>query len=136
MVTKRQQVDLQKDKALFLRGSISGGIMAFTKEEKNVLFIIIFAAIAGMFITLFFSYNARISLKQFEKNGKININTAPMETLDTLPGIGETIASRIVERREIKGNFKSVYELVEVKGMTKKRFEKIKPLLSVEDTEK
>ncbi|MEI7640232.1 MAG: helix-hairpin-helix domain-containing protein [bacterium] len=110
--------------------------MAFTKEEKNVLFIIIFAAIAGMFITLFFSYNARISLKQFEKNGKININTAPMETLDTLPGIGETIASRIVERREIKGNFKSVYELVEVKGMTKKRFEKIKPLLSVEDTEK
>jgi len=47
----------------------------------------------------------------------VNINTAPSEELQTLRGIGPVLAGRIIEYREAKGGFKSVDELLEVKGI-------------------
>ena len=47
----------------------------------------------------------------------VNINTATLEELDTLPGIGEELARRIVAYREENGPFASAEELMEVKGI-------------------
>lgn len=65
----------------------------------------------------------------------VNINTADLETLMTLPGIGETYAQRIIDYREEKGAFASIEEIMEVSGISESRFEKIRDYITVEDTE-
>ena len=70
--------------------------------------------------------------------GKININTATVEELETLPHVGPKTAAAIVEYRK-KHPFKTVDELVEVKGIGEKTLERLKPLVTVgeePDTEK
>ena len=49
--------------------------------------------------------------------GKLNINTATVEELETLPGIGERKAAAIVEYRGANGPFERVEDLVEVSGI-------------------
>ena len=65
----------------------------------------------------------------------VNINTADLKTLMTLPGIGETYAQRIIDYREEKGAFASIEEIMEVSGIGESRFEEIKDYITVEDTE-
>lgn len=61
----------------------------------------------------------------------ININTAMAGDLTRLPGIGEVMAERIIEYRTKQGGFKSTEELMNVKGIGEKKFEKIKEHVSV-----
>jgi competence protein ComEA len=56
---------------------------------------------------------------------KINVNLATAEELETLPGIGEVLAQRIIEHREKNGPFGSVDELLEVSGIGESRLEDI-----------
>ena len=65
------------------------------------------------------------------KSDKININTAGIAELDTLPGIGEAYAKRIIEYRESNGFFKSIEEIKNVSGIGEKRYEAIKDLITV-----
>lgn len=63
---------------------------------------------------------------------KININTATAEELATnLPGIGESIAKRIVEYRIYNGDFVSIDEIKNVSGIGEAKFEAIKELICV-----
>lgn len=61
----------------------------------------------------------------------LNLNTATLEQLDALPGIGRSTAQRILEHREKNGAFKKIEELMNVKGIGEKAFLKIKPLITV-----
>lgn len=63
---------------------------------------------------------------------KVNINTASVKELDdALPGIGPTLAQRIVEYRELHGPFRSVEDLKNVSGIGERRFEQIKDLVTI-----
>jgi len=61
----------------------------------------------------------------------INLNTATVAQLESLPGIGARIAERIVEYRQKNGSFKKVEELMNVQGVGEKSFLKLKPLITV-----
>ncbi|MCC6639807.1 MAG: helix-hairpin-helix domain-containing protein [Deltaproteobacteria bacterium] len=60
----------------------------------------------------------------------INLNTASAAELEQLPGVGEARAKEIVAAREKRGGFKSVDDLVEVKGIGKAALEKLRPLVT------
>jgi len=61
----------------------------------------------------------------------ININTADINELQKLKGIGKTYAQRIVDYRVENGEFKDVEELLKVKGIGKKRLEDIKAFVTL-----
>jgi len=64
-------------------------------------------------------------------SAKVNINTASVEQLATLPGVGEKLAARVVEYRQKSGGFKSIQELMNVRGIGEKNFQKIESHLTV-----
>lgn len=65
-------------------------------------------------------------------NDKININTADEELLVNLDGIGEAFAKRIVDYRNEHGSFKRIEDIMLVRGIGGKKFEKIKDFICVE----
>lgn len=62
---------------------------------------------------------------------KVNINTASLEELDQLPGIGSAIAQRIIDYRSEHGEFKKVEDIQEVKGIGDAKFNEIKDDITV-----
>ncbi len=67
---------------------------------------------------------------------KMDINKASVEELTELPGIGKTVAERIVAYREKNGPFKSPEDLLKVKGIGEKRLQKILPLITIQSEKK
>lgn len=62
----------------------------------------------------------------------VNINTATLDELQLIPHVGEKVAARIVEHREVNGPFRRVEHLMLIQGISDKRFRKIRPLVRVE----
>ncbi|MDI6892366.1 MAG: helix-hairpin-helix domain-containing protein [Actinomycetota bacterium] len=63
--------------------------------------------------------------------GLVNLNTATLDELDTLPGIGPVLAQRIIDYREAHRGFTSISELQEVSGIGPKKFADIKDKVTV-----
>lgn len=63
--------------------------------------------------------------------GPVNLNTATLAQLDTLPGVGPTLAQRIIDYRGKHGGFRSVEELRQVDGIGDARFADLKDLVTV-----
>ena len=67
-----------------------------------------------------------------ERIGPVNLNTATLEELDSLPGIGPALAGRIIAYREANGGFSSVEQIVEVSGIGATLLERLVDYLTVE----
>lgn len=68
---------------------------------------------------------------QQKKQSIVNINSASQTELETLPGIGPSIASKIVNYRKEKGKFLKIEDIKNVSGIGEAKFEKIKKYISV-----
>lgn len=76
--------------------------------------------------------NLYVAAKSNTSRLSININTAPADSLELLPGIGPTYAERIVEHRVAHGNFDDLDDLEQVKGIGPKTLEKIANFIVLE----
>lgn len=68
---------------------------------------------------------------EIKKSSKININTAGVEELDKLSGIGPAMSQRIIDYRNSNNGFKAVEEIKSVSGIGDKLFEKIKEEIEI-----
>ncbi len=131
-------------------------LFALTETERKVAVVLVGAFILGLGIRLYqetfpsaraFDYGASDSTftalsaarteeeapkqRSVEKTGPLNINTATKSELVKLPGIGEVTAERILIYREDAGPFTTVDDLRKIKGISKSKLEKLKPLVTV-----
>jgi competence protein ComEA len=74
----------------------------------------------------------RNSPKIIPEEKSINLNTAGIDELSKLPGIGNKTAEKIISLRKNKGRFNSLEELLKVKGIGNSKFNKIKKFLFIE----
>lgn len=72
-----------------------------------------------------------IEAKEPTQSSIINLNTATLEQLDILPGIGPSKAKAIIDYRTKYGDFRSLEQIMEVKGIGPKIFEKMKERISI-----
>ena len=82
--------------------------------------------------TEFFTMSAPITYGERDLlDAPVNLNTADAAELDLLPGIGETLAGRILEYREQIGGFIQVEQLLEVQGIGEKTLKKLRPYVEL-----
>ena len=68
---------------------------------------------------------------QSSSNGKININTASIDELQTISGIGKSTAQKIIDYRNENGKFKKIEELKEITGIGDRKYDIIKEQVTV-----
>jgi competence protein ComEA len=88
-----------------------------------------FAACFVLVVSLCFA-NAALAKKKLPAH-PINLNTASAPELEQVPGIGPSTAAKILQMRKSYGAFKSVNDLLAVKGIGEKRVEKMRKYLTV-----
>ena len=66
------------------------------------------------------------------KEKSININSASKEQLTLLPGIGDSTAEKILAYRKEYGNFRKIEDIMKIKGIGTKKFEKFKSFITIE----
>ena len=78
--------------------------------------------------------NENNTLNEPESNNdnKININTADLSELDSLPGFGQVTAQKIIEYRQEHTKFNSIEELMNIKGIGEKKFDNVKDYIYVQ----
>ena len=109
-IPTKEEIELEKNGQSGSVGNM-GGVVSSSANEKNT------------------NNGENVEIK--ETNKKININTATKGELDTLPGVGESTANKIISYREENGKFKTIEEIKEVSGIGDSKYEQIKDLIEI-----
>lgn len=107
-------------------------MLYLTPQERKFIALIMIVFIMGATVQLLLRRDiAPVRWARSVRRFKININTARADQLQMLPGIGATLAARILDYRRDSGPFKSLEDLENVDGVTDKRFIHIRDLIEL-----
>ena len=120
---------LEKSRNMLL-GSLSDDDSTLTEDERKLIDSL--QALEDSLDTNDYSTDKKNTSKNELKEKSININTATKEELIAIPGIGDKISDRVIIYREEHGGFKNIEDIMNVKGIGKKKFEKMKPYITVD----
>lgn len=94
--------------------------------------MVVRVAAVGLLLVFVGLHNVSLAgTEQKQKPGLVNINTATRAELKGLPGIGKAIAGRIIRHREKHGRFRKVEELLVIRGISRRRFEELRLLVTI-----
>lgn len=116
-----------------------GDTLLIRRADQTVVAALILAAIVlvGLWWWRHGGFAGRLvdhdRLPQREAAFVVNVNTAPAAELAELPGIGPTLAQRIIEHRTQHGPFRRLEDLREVKGIGAKTLESLSPHVRFDD---
>jgi len=92
--------------------------MTLRRAFATVLALVLGAALAA---------GPALAAGKTKPTAKVNLNSATVEQLTTLPGVGPKLAARIVEYRQKAGSFRSPQDLMNVKGIGEKNLSNLDP---------
>ncbi len=98
------------------------------KRQLSFPFLISFLALGLLFSAVAFAGKKKPPAKP------VNINTATSEELQQVPGIGPATAQKILQMRKSYGPFKSVDDLLAIRGLGQKRLDKMRKYLTTGKT--
>ena len=96
---------------------------------KKSMLMLIWVVLLGVGSAPVFSQDASSNASEAVR---VNLNTATVEELVELPGVGQAVAARIVAYRETNGSFGKIEEIMNVRGIGEKTFLRLRPLVFVE----
>lgn len=99
-----------------------------TNEERKVMLFLITIGFIGIGINFLIKINSPVKILSCygQDIGKVDLNSAGKDLLNSVPGIGTKLSQRIIEYREKQGGFREIEELKNIKGITNYKYEKIK----------
>ena len=111
------------------------GFDSLTREERNVLLFLVWGVVLGslpwsQWLSEESTPRPSDSIQVVELF-PIDLNEAPPELLEQLPGVGPAKAQAIATLREERGSFRRVEELADVRGIGPRTVEKLRPLVNV-----
>ncbi len=89
------------------------------------------ATIASATALLFFLAATPALAQKTSPTQPVNLNTASIAQLETLPGIGPNTAKSIVDFRKRSGPFQRIEDLLAIKGISKSKLEKLRPYVTI-----
>ncbi|PYU92733.1 MAG: hypothetical protein DMG08_12015 [Acidobacteria bacterium] len=109
-----------------IHGIAYRGERKMTLRKKNLAWVVLLA--------LGLSLTPAVTLAQKAKppsTEKVNLNNATEDQLQTLPGVGPAMAKKIIEYRSKNGKFSKIEDILNVKGIGEKKFQRMKDRLVV-----
>ena len=82
-------------------------------------------AVLGVALAALLAATSALAAAQAAPTEKVDLNTATVQQLTALPGVGAKLAARIVEYRQKVGRFRATEELLNVKGIGEKSFDNL-----------
>jgi competence ComEA-like helix-hairpin-helix protein len=109
-------------------------MIPLTKQERQMAVFLMSVVLAGIGISYVKKQSVPLrAVFCFDQSyGKININDADKEMMKEIPGVGDTIAQRIIDYRGSNGRFGDIEALRNVKGLNGSRFDRIKEAVCVQ----
>lgn len=109
---------------------LSDGLQIVVPTEEELEGLSSRTASSGVFSSGIYSADG-VQSAAGSGDGLVNINTASLEELMTLPGIGQTRAEAIVAYRQERGSFQTIEDIMKVDGIKEGSFEKLKEKITV-----